>query len=128
MTFHLARIVLYSHQGKIRDLKFRASGLSIITGASKTGKSAIIDIVDYCSGRGECFIAEGVIRKSVSWFAILLARNNEQIFIARRNPGPGNKTSGDIFVLSGSSLSTPSIENLRPNITLDALLSLLTRF
>jgi hypothetical protein len=68
----------------------------VLTGASKTGKSAIIDIVDYCTGRSECNVADGVIRKHVGWYAILFQLREGQIFIARRNPELGEKTSPDI--------------------------------
>src|SRR6266567_6026945 len=127
MSFFLKELIIYARAGDVRKLRFH-EGLNIITGASKTGKSAIIDIVDYCTGRGECFIAEGVIRRSASWFALLLSKGDEELFIARRNPGPGVRTSGDIFIMPGANLTIPTVSNLVPNITRDALVSLLTRF
>jgi DNA repair ATPase RecN len=42
----------------VKELPFRTGALNILTGASKTGKSAIIDIVDYCTGRSECNVAD----------------------------------------------------------------------
>lgn len=71
MTMQIAKIILYSHDGRIRELPMEVGQLNVITGASKTGKSALIDIVDYCMGRGDCYVAEGVIRKHVSWFAVI---------------------------------------------------------
>ncbi len=71
--------------------------LNIVTGASKTGKSALLDIVDYCWGRSECTIAEGEIRRGVSWFAVLLDRDGEGVLIARKNPGPAGKASDEIY-------------------------------
>ena len=41
---------------------FRPGSVNVITGASKTGKSALIDIVDYCLGRNEYFVPSGAIR------------------------------------------------------------------
>lgn len=128
MTFALKTIILYSHKGQTRALNFKVSGLNIITGASKTGKSAIIDIVDYCTGRAECFIAEGVIRRTVSWFAITLSRGKSEIFIARKNPGPSIKTNPEIFILTGNDIPIPAYNSLKSNITREALQSLLTRF
>lgn len=121
MTFQIANIILYSHDGRIRELPFRIGELNIITGASKTGKSALIDIVDYCTGRGDCYVAEGVIRRYVSWFAVLFQASDSQIFVARRNPGPGNKTSPDIYVQRGTTIEPPAISVLAKNFTLDAL-------
>jgi phage/plasmid-associated DNA primase len=71
LSLQIAKLILYSRQGDVRELPFRLGGLNVLTGASKTGKSAIIDIVDYCTGRGECNVADGVIRKYVGWYAIL---------------------------------------------------------
>jgi|SRR5262249_13351104 hypothetical protein len=127
MSFYMKELIIYSHSGNVRKLRFH-EGLNIITGASKTGKSAIIDIVDYCTGRGECFIAEGVIRRAASWFAILLSKTDEELFIARRNPGPGVRSSADIFMMPGTHLDAPNLSSLTANITRDALVSLLTRF
>lgn len=121
MTFQIANIILYSHDGQIRELPFRIGELNVITGASKTGKSALIDIVDYCTGRGDCYVAEGVIRRHVSWFAVLFQAGDSQIFVARRNPGPGNKTSPDIYVQRGTTIEPPTISVLAKNFTLDAL-------
>ncbi|MES3043967.1 DUF3732 domain-containing protein [Sphingomonas faeni] len=121
MTFQIANIILYSHDGRIRELPLRLGELNVITGASKTGKSALIDIVDYCTGRGDCYVAEGVIRRHVSWFAVLFQTGDSQIFVARRNPGPGNKTSPDIYVQRGTTIPTPAISALFKNLTLDAL-------
>ncbi|WP_215766981.1 DUF3732 domain-containing protein [Gluconobacter cerinus] len=121
MTFQIANIILYSHDGRIRELPFRIGELNIITGASKTGKSALIDIVDYCTGRDDCYVAEGVIRRYVSWFAVLFQAGDSQIFVARRNPGPGNKTSPDIYVQRGTTIEPPAISVLAKNFTLDAL-------
>jgi hypothetical protein len=67
MSLQIEKLILYSRTGEIRELRFKTGHLNILTGASKTGKSAIIDIVDYCTGRGECNVADGVIRKYVGW-------------------------------------------------------------
>jgi hypothetical protein len=90
MSLQIAKLILYSREGAVRELKFRTGGLNVLTGASKTGKSAIIDIVDYVTGRSECNVADGVIRKHVGWYALLFQQNDSQIFLARRNPELGN--------------------------------------
>ena len=64
-------IHIYSHDGQRRDLEFHVDGLNVITGRSSTGKSALSDIVEYCMGRSDCNVPEGVIRDKVAWFAVL---------------------------------------------------------
>lgn len=121
MSLQIAKVVLYSHEGKTRELTFRAGALNILTGASKTGKSALIDIIDYCTGRGECYIAEGVIRRHVAWFAVLFQLGEAQVFVARRNPGPGERTSGDVYLERGGVVQPPSLAALHKNITVEAM-------
>jgi hypothetical protein len=101
MSLQLRSISIYSRNGERRDVKFKLNRLNIVTGASKTGKSALLDIVDYCWGRDECTIAEGEIRKSVSWFALHLDNGGEGILLARQNPGPAGKASDQIFFARG---------------------------
>lgn len=101
MTLQLRAIAIYSPNGERRDVRFDLGRLNIVTGASKTGKSALLDIVDYCWGREECTIAEGEIRRAVAWFAVLFDHDGEGIFIARRNPGPGGRGDDSIYFERG---------------------------
>ena len=98
MSFAINSITIYSFSGELRTVTFKCSGLNIITGQSQTGKSALIDIIDYCFGRAECYVAEGVIRQHVSWFGVEIQNRNDVLFIARRNPGPTRRTSPDIYI------------------------------
>lgn len=101
MSLQIRSISIYSHDGQRRDVNFRLNALNIVTGASKTGKSALLDIVDYCWGRDECTIAEGEIRRGVSWFALHLDNDGEGIIIARQNPGPAGRASDQIYFARG---------------------------
>ena len=128
MSFTLRSVSVYNSIGMHRTVRFRYRGLNILTARSKTGKSSIIDILDYCFGRSECLVAEGVIREQVAWFGVEIANNDDYLFIARRNPGPGRRTSADIYIRRGQHESPPAYGELHKNITRDALISLLTRF
>jgi hypothetical protein len=121
VSMQIAKLILYSRRGEIRELQLRLGQLNIITGASKTGKSAIIDIVDYCTGRNDCNVADGVIRKYVGWYALLLQLGEGQVFIARRNPALGERTSGDVYIDRGSTISVPPERALTKNISVNAL-------
>lgn len=128
MSMSIGAIVLYSHSGEQRELTFKSGCLNIITGDSKTGKSAIIDIIDYCLGRSSCNVAEGVIRRSVSWFAVRLLNGDDELFVARRNPGPGTDTGGEIYVRRGRFDAPPAFDELARNMVEAELISLLSRF
>lgn len=78
MSIRILEIVVYGHAGQHNSIRLNGSGLSIVTGASKTGKSSLIDIIEYCFGRETCNVADGVIRQHVSWYGILLDRSDTE--------------------------------------------------
>ena len=125
MSIQLLDIVLYSYDGRERILSLRPGLVSVITGASKTGKSALIHIVDYCFGSSECRVPEGPIRRSVSWFGIRLKLPNGQAFVARRCPGPRAVSSEECFVEVGDTINVPPSSNLRQTTNTKGLGSLL---
>jgi uncharacterized protein YydD (DUF2326 family) len=88
--------------------------VNIITGASKTGKSALIHITDYCLGRKKSRIP-GVIQKNVSWFGVQLIRKGERLFVARRNPDPGKLSSEDVYIEKGINIKVPEHNSLYRN-------------
>ena len=99
--------------------------MNVITGASKTGKSALIDIVDYCFGSGECRVPEGPIRRAVSWFGLRIQLGEGQAFIARRCPDPRAASSEDCFVEVGEVVELPEGKVLRQTTNTKGLLALL---
>jgi predicted AAA+ superfamily ATPase len=60
MSIQILDIVLYSHRGDIRRIPFRPDRVNIITGGNRAGKTALIEIVDYCLGSSECHIPPGL--------------------------------------------------------------------
>ena len=77
MNFHILNIILYpkNRDLKPRFLRFKEDKINIITGTSQKGKSAIISIVDYCLGSGECNIPIGLIRDTTEVFALYVKIN-----------------------------------------------------
>ncbi|MGX4806898.1 DUF3732 domain-containing protein [Bradyrhizobium guangdongense] len=128
MTINIRAIVLYSHDGLQRTLNFRCEGLNIITGASKTGKSALIHIVDYCAGSDECHVPEGVIKRKVAWYAVIFAKGDEELLLARKNPDKGRSTSSEIHIRFGQKLLVPEMVELNKNIDIEGIKSVLTRY
>ncbi len=126
MTMQITDIVVFSHHGQKRVLPLKNGAVSIITGASKTGKSALVDIVDYCFGSGECRVPEGPIRRSVSWYGIRLQLASGQAFVARRCPDPRAASSEDCFVEVGDEVKIPDTASLRQTTNTKGLGALLT--
>ena len=121
MTLQIRSISIYSHDSERRDVNFKLGALNIVTGASKTGKSALLDIVDYCWGRAECTVPEGEIRKGVSWFAVHFDNDCEGILIARKNPGPAGRASDEIYFTRGVDELPADASGFHKNITGDGL-------
>jgi len=69
-------------QGNKHPVNFK-KGLNVVTGKSSTGKSALIEIFDYCFGSSENTIPKGVITKSAAIYYVALAINEQDIVIAR---------------------------------------------
>lgn len=126
MSMQILNIVLYGHDGRQRTINLRPGSVNVITGASKTGKSELINIVDYCFGSSECRISKGIIRKAVAWFAVRLQLSSGQAVIARRCPLPNKESSEDCFVEVGSSVALPAASTLHQTTNTEGLENLLT--
>jgi hypothetical protein len=108
MHFHLREIVLWPRDTSLtpQRLSFSSVELNVISGVSRTGKSAVIPIVDYCLGSDTCQIPVTTIRDKCSWFGIIVATDAGEILLARREPGNQRSTS-EMFVLRGVRLEPP---------------------
>jgi len=127
MSFQILEIVLYGFNGQRRILSLRPGELNIITGASKTGKTALIEIIDYCLGSSECRIPEGIIRKAVEWAGLRLQVTDGQVFVARKLPAPSVKASADIYYDIKTKVDIPEPSSLRQTTNPNALESLLSQ-
>lgn len=123
----ILEIVLYSNDGRKRTVPFKLGRVNIITGRSSRGKSALIDIVDFCLGKSSSTIAAGRIMESTSWFGLLLQLKDSRLFVARMNPDSGMSTArGSVFIDQGASVESPAAAP-PATATTDALVEVLTR-
>jgi len=126
MSFQVLDIVLYGFNQEMRVLSLKPGRLNIITGGSKTGKTALIEIMDYCLGSSECSVPEGIIRQAVEWVGIRLQVTEGQVFIARRLPTSGQASSSDVFYTVGETITLPEYSVLAQTTNPKALEGLLT--
>jgi len=82
MNAIIKTIALFSTYGKMRDVTL-SDGLNIITGDSKTGKSALIEIIDYCLFSSRSTIPVGTITEFTELFCIILKCSKKYLIIAR---------------------------------------------
>ncbi|BCT67390.1 DUF3732 domain-containing protein [Nitrosospira sp. NRS527] len=128
MTTQILDIVVYSHDGRRRELQLKVGTVNIVTGSSKSGKSALIEVVNYCFGSGKCEVPEGPIRRAISWFGLRLQLAGGQAFIARRCPAPTSQSSEDCFVAMANEVTLPDHGELRQTTNTDGLIALLNQW
>ena len=83
MNSYIKSIFIFNEKGDSRQVKLKP-GVNIITGDSKTGKSALVEIIDYCLCSSKNTIPKGKISNFASIYAILLVINKELYIIGRR--------------------------------------------
>lgn len=108
MFFQIEKIVVWPKDGTFGPvcLNFVPGKVNVITGTSRTGKSAIIPIIDYCLGADKCRIPVKTIRDACAWFGVVVQTDTGQKLFARREPG-NQKATGDMFVSEGSNVKIP---------------------
>ncbi|PSW81099.1 DUF3732 domain-containing protein [Photobacterium angustum] len=84
MNCHVKQIGVIDNYGDNHIVKFE-EGVNIITGKSSTGKSAIIEIFDYCFGSSDFTIPDGVITKNAKIYFVLLQFKNSYLLLGRKN-------------------------------------------
>lgn len=119
MRFTINTVILWPKKAGFhpRSVLFDDQSVNIITGGSRTGKSALIPIIDYCLGSDKCTIPVDIIRDACSWFGVLFDMNKEQLLLCRREPGDKAAT-GDMFIIRGTNITIPDrIEKSNSNVT-----------
>ena len=99
--------------------------VNVISGASKTGKSSVIPIIDYCLGSERCSVPVRTIRKACSWFGILIQTSEGEKLLARREP-EDQVSTGDMFLLEGETISIPDVAPQK-NTNVDVVKRMLDR-
>ena len=126
MSIQILDITLYSTRGERRVLCLRPGKMNIITGDSKTGKSALISIVDYCLGSSKCMVPEGVIRDNVAWYGVRFVDGDTTHFVARRSPDLGKDTTSDAYYAVGRAGDLPEPHQLSATTNIETIVERLT--
>jgi hypothetical protein len=123
----IKELIIYGKKGQIRRLQFNIGTVSIITGKNKSGKTAIGEIINYCLGEDGCNIADGVIRDSSSWFALLLQFENEQVFVARQNPPITQQSTDKCYIETRKNIIVPLTADFISDVNRKTLVEILSR-
>ena len=83
MKCYVRYIGVIDHENELHTVKFK-QGLNIITGKSSKGKSAILDIFDYCMGSSEDTIPQGIITQRAKIFFTVWRFSGMAVVAGRR--------------------------------------------
>ena len=125
MKFQIEKVILWPRlvAEPPRILSFALSTVNVISGNSRTGKSAIIPIIDYCLGSSECLIPIDTIRDTVAWFGIMVDVGTGKFLLARKGPEEG-VASLEYYADFGTNPDIPKTSPLR-NESLDGIKEML---
>jgi hypothetical protein len=111
----LEKIVIYNSDGRLRTVNFRVDKLNIVSGTRRRGKSALLEIVDYCFGRREFTVPAGVIRDHVAWYGVRVIHGTQRTWLLRPAPTGGQQTTAGMMLVPGASQDPPSLAELATN-------------
>lgn len=86
MKTYIHEMGVVDKTGKTHPVRFK-QGLNVVTGKSSTGKSALIEIFDYCFGSSEYTVPKGVITESAAIYFVYLNVNGQDIVLGRLADG-----------------------------------------
>ncbi len=106
MLFQIKEIILWprDHRYNPRRVLFEPGKVTVISGASRTGKSAVIPIIDYCLASTSCSIPVKTVRDACEWFGVIIKTDGGEKLFARREPGTQRLTD-DMFLVEAPIIS-----------------------
>lgn len=100
MKFQIERLVVWPKKEGFdpQEIEFLPNCVNVLSGDSRTGKSAVVAIIDYCLGSHDCSVPGGKVRENASWYGIVVTTAEGRLLLARRNPDAERKETSDFFV------------------------------
>ncbi|MEV4422475.1 DUF3732 domain-containing protein [Patulibacter sp. NPDC049589] len=102
-------IVLYHRDGeRVHEVPFQMGAVNVITGVSDTGKSAVLEIIDYCLGSSTHGVYRGDELESIGWYGLRLMVDGTPVFVARERPPLGQASSDRATFIIGAGEIPPA--------------------
>ncbi|NMZ61038.1 DUF3732 domain-containing protein [Pseudomonas nitroreducens] len=95
MKCFVKSVGVIDHDNEIHKVTFKP-GLNIITGKSSMGKSAIIEIFDFCFGNSDDTIPKGVITQRSKYYFTILQFESQTVVLARDRAS--DRASDRVFI------------------------------
>ncbi|WP_297430407.1 hypothetical protein [Clostridium sp.] len=90
MKSFIKAIIIFNNMGERRIVPLK-EGVNIVTGESKTGKSALVEIIDYCLCSSRCTIPKGKITDFSYLYVMPMIINTHIYILARHRWEDGGK-------------------------------------
>ena len=107
--WNISHLAFYSKNDLCRTIEFNINEVTIITGASNTGKSAIISAIDYCLGSSTCnipaFVSARVTHIATRW------SDGVTTFVVARELSKSGKASGNMYFEYGADVQLPKLSS-----------------
>jgi energy-coupling factor transporter ATP-binding protein EcfA2 len=125
--WNIETIFFLSVTGKRREITLKPGEVNIITGASGTGKSALIKAIDYCLGSSKCELPAHIRRHSIA-VGVKWVSGEAEMITGRIIPPVGQGSSSHMFATAGRKLPLPeSLNTFDGTTTLEAAKSFIER-
>ncbi len=105
--WNISHVIYYSQHGQKRVLEFEPGNVTIITGASSTGKTYIINTIDYCLCSSDINLSN-FVKKRVTHVAVKWVKKNTEILVAREI-SQNSSSSGKMFIEIGNKIIIPDL-------------------
>ncbi|WP_182284866.1 hypothetical protein [Comamonas testosteroni] len=102
----IASIFFIGEEGAFRIITLDIGRVNVITGASGTGKSALIKALDYCLGSSDCQLPVYVRRRCIA-VGVKWARGEDEMISCRQVPLVGKSPNSYMYVTTGRNLKIP---------------------
>lgn len=118
----LRAVVIYHSDGKrMHEVQLATGSLNVIPGVSDTGKSSLLEIVDYCLGSGDHRISKEDQLDSIHWYGLRLEIDGKPVFVARERPAFEKNVSEQAMLRIGAP-SAPRPDEIRKNTNISTVI------
>lgn len=116
MNFGFDAIHLWSKSGELRSVKFERNKVNVLTGECHTGKSALLDIIDYCFLATSHKLPDSVINENVDWYGLTFYVHDKTYTLARKSPNENRVSDEYYFSSVGDVPSVPTASTKEADI------------
>ena len=105
--WNISHVIYYSKHGQNRVLEFQPEKVTIITGASRTGKTYLIETIDYCLCSSGIELSN-FVKNKITHVAVKWVKDNTEFLVAREISRISNSSS-QMYLEVGNKIKIPDL-------------------